>query len=182
LPDGSVKSISKKYDIPEPTVKKYIEFGRGVDAIGEISPVAKEKILSGESGMTKTAVREMRNASPNRVKEVAKKIESGEVVHVEDDESGTKVCRCCGVEKPYSDYHKCGSGRKNHCKLCYSSNRLADVKGNRYSSTPEDDKLIRERGEDIIRSLLDTTPREYTVEHFIQENATITDQFNNRYV
>jgi 5-methylcytosine-specific restriction endonuclease McrA len=38
----------------------------------------------------------------------------------------TKICTCCGVEKPLSEYYKEAKGRDGHrgnCKLCHNSHK-----------------------------------------------------------
>lgn len=70
--------LAEKYGVARETVKRSEQFSKGVDAIAEISPAAKQKILSGQSGATKTIIREARRMEPEQVKELAQQIESGQ--------------------------------------------------------------------------------------------------------
>jgi len=73
----TVDILSEQHGIGRNTVIRSEHFANGVDAIAEASPAAKQKILSGESGITKTEVREIRNKPAEEVREIAKQIESG---------------------------------------------------------------------------------------------------------
>ena len=71
------KILVEKHGLSEGTIQRSQYFAKGVDAIGEVSPKAKEKILSGESKLTKGLIQNVRNMSEQEVKTLAKGIEKG---------------------------------------------------------------------------------------------------------
>ena len=46
----------------------------------------------------------------------------------------TKVCKCCGKEKPLSEFHKKGNGYRSICKLCQAGESGASEKFKAFSS------------------------------------------------
>jgi|GEM_PF-4411260 len=73
----TVEKMAKLHGIGRSTVERSGQFAQGIDKIANESPAAKQKILSGQTGLTKTEVREIRNKPVEEVREIAKQIESG---------------------------------------------------------------------------------------------------------
>jgi len=73
----TVEKMAKLHGIGRSTVERSGQFAQGIDKIANESPAAKQKILSGESGLTKMEIRKIRNKPAEEVREIAKQIESG---------------------------------------------------------------------------------------------------------
>lgn len=46
----------------------------------------------------------------------------------------TKICKCCGKEKPVSEFYKKGTGYRSICKLCQAGESGASEKFKNFSS------------------------------------------------
>lgn len=75
--------IAKEVGVGRSTVQRADMFAQGVDKIREVDPKTADKILSGESTATRTAVQELSKAEPEAVKAATEKIKAGETVEVE---------------------------------------------------------------------------------------------------
>ncbi|HRJ31367.1 MAG TPA: ParB N-terminal domain-containing protein [Cyclobacteriaceae bacterium] len=52
-------ALAKEYNVSEATIKRDGDFARGIDLIGDKNPNLKEKILKGESPISKTSIQEV---------------------------------------------------------------------------------------------------------------------------
>lgn len=77
------KALADELGIGEGTVQRAESFAKGVDKIREVDPEAADKVLSGKSTATMTAVQELSKAEPEAVKSATEKIKAGETVEVE---------------------------------------------------------------------------------------------------
>lgn len=82
LPTTS-ESIAEEQGINQATVRRAEKYAQGIEKIREVDPDTADKILSGESAVTKTAVQELSKAEPEAVKAATEKIKAGETVEVE---------------------------------------------------------------------------------------------------
>lgn len=73
------KAIAAELGIGEGTVQRAVKFAEGIDAIREQNNEAAERILSGTSGMSKSAVSELSDKTESEIKQVAQDILSGEI-------------------------------------------------------------------------------------------------------
>lgn len=86
----------------------------------------------------------------------------------------TKKCRDCGEEKLASEFYD----RKPNCKKCYNSTKsYKDVKGGDISSNPEVDRLFKEKGGELIKSLEANSDIEYTIDDLVEELRSIIGWF-----
>lgn len=81
--DGTSGEIGKEVGMNARSVRRAEKYAKGVDKIREVDPETADKILSGESTATKTAVQELSKAEPEAVKAATEKIKAGETVEVE---------------------------------------------------------------------------------------------------
>jgi len=114
-PKGRTREIlGQKYGVGKTAVMNSVEFSKGVDAIAEESPAAKEKILSGQTNMTKKSIIEIAKKPKEEVEVIVKQIESGEYKHLPKSKNILE-------ENPNSESpeHPIFSNRKNisHKKL-----------------------------------------------------------------
>ena len=77
------KALADELGVGEGTVQRAESFAKGVDKIRAVDPDAADKVLSGESTATMTAVQELSKAEPEAVIAAAEKINAGEAVEVE---------------------------------------------------------------------------------------------------
>ena len=81
--DGKPKSqstssrLSEKYNVSQATIERDARVSEAIDAIGEISPEAKIKILSGEVDFNKKELRELASKPKEEIETLATKIEDG---------------------------------------------------------------------------------------------------------
>lgn len=75
--------IAKEVGVGRSTVQRADMFAKGIDKIREVAPEVADKVLSGESTATRTAVQELSKAEPEAVKVATEKIKAGETVEVE---------------------------------------------------------------------------------------------------
>lgn len=76
-PNSTAKAIAAEIGVGVNSVKRAGEFAKGVEVIREESPEAAEKILQGNSGVTKGIVQEVPKMEPEKVKTLADAIVSG---------------------------------------------------------------------------------------------------------
>lgn len=79
IKDGTSGEIGKEFGIDGKTVRRNAQFAQGLDAIADVSKEAADKILKGESGVTKTEVSEIRDASAEEVKDFAESVVNGTI-------------------------------------------------------------------------------------------------------
>jgi len=70
--------LAEQYRVSPRTIKRDARVAEAIDAIGELSPDAKRKILSGEANISRIALRGLSEASREEIEEIAAAIESGE--------------------------------------------------------------------------------------------------------
>lgn len=83
IKDGTAGEIGNEVGMNARSVRRAEKYAKGVDKIREVDPETADKILSGESTATKTAVQELSKAEPEAVKAATEKIKAGETVEVE---------------------------------------------------------------------------------------------------
>ena len=88
--DGTSGEIGKEFGIDGKTVRRNEQFAKGLDAIAEVSQEAADKILKGESRVSKSDVSEMREASKGEVEEFADAVKKGETPKKRDGNWATK--------------------------------------------------------------------------------------------
>ena len=76
-PGSTANRLSEHYNVSRNTIIRDSKLAEGVVAIGEISPDAKRKILSGEVRVGKSRLEELSSASKDEIKQIADAIESG---------------------------------------------------------------------------------------------------------
>lgn len=76
-------AIAKEVGVGRSTVQRADMFAQGVDKIREVDKEVADKILSGNSPVTRTAVQELSKAEPEAVKAATEKIKAGETVEAE---------------------------------------------------------------------------------------------------
>ena len=78
FPPGSTSNrLSEQYNVSRITIIRDAKLAAAIDSIGEISPEAKRKILSGRARIGKNRLEALASASEEEIKEVATAIESG---------------------------------------------------------------------------------------------------------
>ena len=93
IKDGTSGEIGKEFGIDEKTVRRNEQFAKGLDAIADVSKEAADKILRGESRVTKSDVSEMREAASEEVKEFADAVNRGELPKKRDGKWATRETR-----------------------------------------------------------------------------------------
>lgn len=69
----------------------------------------------------------------------------------------TKVCECCGKEKPLSEFHRRGKGYRNICKLCQAGESGATEKFKEFTSRELYEELLRRGYEGkLTRKVIET--------------------------
>ena len=74
---STVARLSKHYKVSKSTIERDAKVAAAIDAIGETSPDAKKKILSGEATVDKKELGELSAKSKEEIKEFAEAIETG---------------------------------------------------------------------------------------------------------
>lgn len=72
----TAQALGEQYGVGEHTIRRDAKFAQGVDKIAEVSPAAKQKILSGQAKIPKKEVQSIGSLDEAEVAEVAKRIES----------------------------------------------------------------------------------------------------------
>ena len=83
IKDGTSGEIGKEFGIDGKTVRRAEKFAQGIDKIRDVDPETADKILTGNSNVTRTAVQELSKAEPEAIKAATEKIKAGETVEVE---------------------------------------------------------------------------------------------------
>jgi len=84
--DGKPKVLStarwlgEQYRVSSSTIERDAKVAEAIDAIGETSPDAKRKILSGEVSLSKKDLHKLSTGTPQDILEVAEKVEDGSLV------------------------------------------------------------------------------------------------------
>jgi len=73
----TAKRLAKKYSVSANTIKRNSRMSAAIDAIGEFSPEAKRKILTGTVRIDKNVLENLSAASPEEIAKVAVQIEDG---------------------------------------------------------------------------------------------------------
>ena len=74
IKDGTAGRIGKEFGMTSRTVRRNEKFAKGLDALKEVSPEAADKILKGESDVSKVDVAELRDQSIGERKDFANKV------------------------------------------------------------------------------------------------------------
>lgn len=74
IKDGTAGQIGKEFGITSRTVRRNEKFAKGLDALKEVSPEAVDKILKGESDVSKVDVAELRDQSIGERKDFANRV------------------------------------------------------------------------------------------------------------
>lgn len=77
--DGTAGEIGKEFGVDGRTVRRAEQFSSGVDALREVSKEAADKVMSGNSGATKTKISEVANMTADEKKQFAEDVVSGEI-------------------------------------------------------------------------------------------------------
>jgi hypothetical protein len=74
---STAAKLGEKYNVSPITIKRNSRLSESIDAIGEISPEAKRKVLAGEIRIDKNVLERLSAAPDNEVTEIAERIEDG---------------------------------------------------------------------------------------------------------
>jgi len=74
---ATANRLSEKYSVSAKTIKRNSKMSEAIDAIGEVSPEAKRKILNGVVRIDKNILENLSTASPEEIAKVAVQIEDG---------------------------------------------------------------------------------------------------------
>lgn len=77
IKDGTSGEIGKEFGIDGKTVRRNERFAKGLDAIANVSKEAADKILKGESKVSKSAVSELKDATKDEIKAFADAVNDG---------------------------------------------------------------------------------------------------------
>lgn len=81
----------------------------------------------------------------------------GKAFAVIEKTTETKVCECCGKEKPVNEFHKRGKGYRNICKLCQAGESGATEKFKEFTSRELYEELLRRGYEGkLTRKVIET--------------------------
>ena len=72
--------------------------------------------------------------SENKTTILPTKPVEGKAFAIAEIATETKVCKCCGKEKPLSEFHKKGSGYRTICKMCQAGESGASEKFKEFTS------------------------------------------------
>lgn len=72
--EGTAQRVADLHGVGRTAVVKSAQFAKGIDAIGEASPAARQKILSGESSVTKEAIRKIHKQTQEEIEVIAQQI------------------------------------------------------------------------------------------------------------
>ena len=75
---STVKRLAEQYNVALSTIQRDVKLADAIDAIGEISTEAKQRILTGEANISKKELEALSSKPTTEINEVAEKIESGE--------------------------------------------------------------------------------------------------------
>ena len=74
---NTAERLAEQYNVSRNTIKRDSEFADAINSIGEISPEAKRRILSGSSGITRKHLKTLVQGAEDDIREVAENIENG---------------------------------------------------------------------------------------------------------
>jgi len=74
---STAEELADKYKVSQITIKRNAKMSEAIDAIGEISPEARRRILSEEVKINKSKLEKLASASPEVLAEVVAQIEDG---------------------------------------------------------------------------------------------------------
>ena len=81
--------LAEQYNVSERTIRSDAAAARTINAIGEVDPEAKQKILSGKGGINKRDLENLAKAPKEEIVEAAQKIKDGSWENVKRDRSGS---------------------------------------------------------------------------------------------
>ena len=85
------KQVADELGVGEGTVQRAFAFSNGIDALREVSPEAADKVLSGKTGVSRSAIGEIQNMQPDEIQDAVEKILSDD--KAEQRKVGAKVSR-----------------------------------------------------------------------------------------
>jgi len=77
---STTKRLALKYQVSPKTIERDARFAAGIEAIGEASPEAKRKILSGEVAVNRTKLQALSSGQKDDIEAVAAEIDEGTYV------------------------------------------------------------------------------------------------------
>jgi len=173
--------VGKKFKVSAATIDKDIKVASGIDKIAEVSVEAKNKILSGKSGVTKQDMMDARKKTNEELEEIAKAIEDDEYetykkssIKKATEQIESSICERSKSE-PESSWTPPERSNIYKSKL-YKSTRLSD-------NTPEQRALIRQTCEESIARNEEAAAEmeaQYTVDDLIKEIKLECNQITGR--
>ena len=85
--------LAEQYNVSERTIRSDAAAARTINAIGEVDPEAKQKILSGKGGINKRDLENLAKAPKEEIVEAAQKIKDGSWENVKRDRSGSSAVK-----------------------------------------------------------------------------------------
>jgi len=76
-PESTASRLAEKYGVSRNTIKRDAQVSTAICAIGEISPYAKQKILSGEASISRRRLQEIASGNEKEIAETAAHIKAG---------------------------------------------------------------------------------------------------------
>jgi hypothetical protein len=77
---STASRLSEQYNVSPKTIKRDAKLADGLNAIGEVSPELKRKILNGEVRIGKNRLEALAGAASNEIKDIVREIEDGTFV------------------------------------------------------------------------------------------------------
>lgn len=98
--DGTSGEIGKEIGVDGRTVRRAEKFAKGVDALRDVSPEAADKVLLGQSKISKNGIQSLAHSEPEQVRRAAQAIETGQPLYIERDDS-----KCVSGDSNKQEYH-----------------------------------------------------------------------------
>ena len=76
-PKSTASKLAEQYGVSRNTIRRDAQVSTAICAIGEISPYAKQKILSGEANISRRQLQELANGNEKEIAETAARIKAG---------------------------------------------------------------------------------------------------------
>lgn len=151
-------------------------------------PVETRKEVAKIAGVSHDTISKVKVIEEKATPEQKEALRSGEKKinrvyrEVQEAETGTKVCKVCGEEKPLYEYYETKGGRRlTLCKTCHYakrrnlSNGEVDVKGNKYLIDP---KLKGISEAEIVGDLYNVDRViEFTIDDLDESLGSVVDTF-----
>ena len=85
---ATARRLAEQYNVSRSTILRNARMSEAIDAIGEVSPEAKNKILSGEVRINKNMLERLASDQTGDIAEIAARVEDGSFVRKRADNSG----------------------------------------------------------------------------------------------